>query len=265
MSSLARHFGIALHLVRTSIGAQAQYRFDFLLQLFMSAFWVSWNVAPVWIIFEIRPDIAGWNRDQAMLVMSSFLMLRSLIEGIVSPNLNQIVWQIRQGTFDFVLLKPVDAQLLVSVSKVVPAKLVDFSTGVVLTIYAIGKLDPQPSGPALLAAGLMLAGGAITIYAIWLLISCTAFWFVKVDNLAFLFSSVFDAARWPIAMFRGWVRVLLTYVIPVAIMTSYPALALLGLLDLQSAAIAWGSGLLLLALSRLVWRSAVRHYSSASS
>lgn len=265
MSALQRHVAIALHMVRTSIGAQAQYRFDFILQLVMAIFWVSWNVAPVWIIFSIRPEVAGWNRDQAMIVMSCFLMLRALIEGVVSPNLNQVVWQIRQGTFDFVLLKPVDAQLMVSISKVVPSKLVDFSAGAALAIYALSKLDPAPSIGAIGAAILMLAGGALTIYSIWLLISCIAFWFVKVDNLAFLFSSVFDAARWPIGMFRGWIRVVLTFVIPVAVMTSYPALAVLGQLELVHALIAWATGLVLLVLSRVVWRVAVRHYSSASS
>lgn len=262
---IKRHAAIALHLIRTSIGAQAQYRFDFILQLVMSVFWVSWNVAPVWIIFQIRPHVAGWNRDQAMLVMAAFLMLRALIEGVVSPNLNQVVWQIRQGTFDFVLLKPVDSQLLVSFSRVVPSKAVDFTTGVALTVYAISKLDPLPSPLQLISGLLMLCAGAVTIYAIWLLISCVAFWFVKVDNLAFLFQSIFDAARWPIAMFRGWIRVMLTYIIPVAIMTSYPALALLGQLDLRGALIAWATGLGLLAISRTVWTIALRHYSSASS
>jgi ABC-2 type transport system permease protein len=265
MNTLRRHLAIALHLMRTSIGAQAQYRFDFILQLIMAAFWVSWNVAPVWIIFAIRPNVAGWTRDEAMIVMSCFLMLRALIEGLVSPNLNQVVWQIRQGTFDFVLLKPVDAQLLVSISKVVPSKLIDFSTGVALAIYAVSRLEPAPSAPAIFTAVLMLLGGAVTIYAIWLLISCTAFWFVKVDNMAFLFSSIFDAARWPIGMFRGWVRVVLTFVIPVAVMTSYPALAVLGQLELAHAAIAWATGLILLVISRLVWSYAIRHYSSASS
>src|SRR5687768_8835909 len=152
MNRILRHSAIALHMMRTSIGAQAQYRFDFILQLIMAVFWVSWNVAPVWIIFAIRPDVAGWNRDEAMVVMSCFLMLRALIEGVVSPNLNQVVWQIRQGTFDFVLLKPVDAQLLVSISKVVPSKLIDFSTGVALAIYAVSRLEPTPSVPAIGAA-----------------------------------------------------------------------------------------------------------------
>lgn len=265
MRTVIRHFRIALYLVRTSIAAQAQYRFDFLLQIMMSFFWVSWNVAPVWIIFEIRPSVGGWDRDQAMLVMSSFLILRALIEGIVSPNLNALVSHIRLGTFDFMLLKPIDAQLLASVSKVVPAKLIDLSAGMLIAAWSISRLDPVPTAGQIASGAAMLVAGAMTIYAIWLLISCIAFWFVRVDNLTFLFSSIFDAARWPISVFRGWVRAALTFVVPVAIMTSYPALALLGLLDLGPALFAWAMGLGSLLVSRIVWRIALGHYSSASS
>lgn len=265
MDLLVRRARVVAHLLRTSIAAQAQYRFDFLLQLAMSAFWVSWNVAPVWIIFEIRPSVGGWDRPQAMLVMSSFLMLRALIEGLVSPNLIALVSHIRLGTLDFLLLKPIDTQLIASLSKVLPAKVIDFSAGALLSLWAVAQIDPAPSAGQLIAGALMLLAGALTIYALWLMMSCTAFWFVKVDNLTYLFSSIFDAARWPISVFRGWVRVLLTFVIPVAIMTSYPALAFLGLLDLGSAVFGWVLAVSLLVASRLVWNVAVAHYSSASS
>lgn len=264
-SATRRAAGIVLQLMRASVGAQAQYRFDFLLQLVMSVFWVAWNTAPVWIVFEIRPTVAGWNRDQAMLVMSTFLMLRALIEGVVSPNLNQIVWQIRQGTFDFVLLKPVDAQLLVSASRIIPSKLVDLLAGMALAVISVARLNPTPSLSAIAFGGLMLVFAATMVYATWLLISCTAFWLVKVDNLAFLFSSVFDAARWPITMFSGWIRFVLTFVVPVALMTSYPALALLGALDLAHALASATIAVALLIASRLVFKTALRHYSSASS
>ncbi|MCK6551634.1 ABC-2 family transporter protein [Myxococcota bacterium] len=263
--SARRYLPIIAQLFRASVSAQAQYRFDFLLQLGMAFFWVAWNVAPVWLVFEIRPSVAGWHRAEAMLVMSTFLMLRALIEGIVSPNLTALVSQIRMGTFDFVLLKPIDSQVLVSFSKAVPAKAVDFLAGFALSVWAILQVEPAPSFTQLAAGLVMLAGGAMTIYGIWLLISCTAFWFVKVDNLTYLFSSIFDAARWPIGVFRGWVRVALTFVIPVAVMTSYPALAVLGLLELEPALVAWVTGLALLGASRLVWRIAIARYSSASS
>lgn len=263
--SFLRYLKIALHLVRTSVIAQAQYRFDFLLQLAMAGFWVSWNIAPLWIVFEIRPSIAGWNFEEAMIVMSSFLILRALIEGLVSPNLNALVSHIRLGTLDFVLLKPVDAQLLISVSKVVPAKVIDFASGIGIAVWSIARLDSSPSLAETSSGILMLVAGALDIYALWLLISCTAFWFVKVDNLTYLFTSIFDAARWPISMFRGWVRLFLTFVIPIAIMTSYPALAVLGKLTLESALSAWALGLGLLFASRQVWNFALRRYSSASS
>lgn len=260
-----RYLPIIAQLFRASVSAQAQYRFDFLLQLGMAFFWVAWNVAPVWLVFEIRPTVSGWQRPQAMLVMSTFLMLRALIEGLVSPNLTALVTHIRTGTFDFVLLKPMDAQVLVSFSKTVPAKAVDLLAGFLLSVWSINQLDPAPSAPQLVAGLVMLVSGAMTIYGIWLLISCTAFWFVKVDNLTYLFSSIFDAARWPIGVFRGWVRVALTFVVPVAVMTSYPALAVLGLLDVEPAIIAWLTALALVGASRVVWRIALGRYSSASS
>lgn len=265
MRPILRYLPIATRLVRTSIQTQAQYRFDFLLQLLMTAFWVAWNVAPFLLIFGIRPTIAGWTREQAMLVMSFFLILRALIEGVVSPNLNNLVSQIRTGTFDFVLLKPVDAQLLASLSRVVPYRLVDLTAGIAIASWAISRLDPAPPASAIGCGLLMLLAGAATIYAVWLLISCTAFWFVKVDNLAFLFGSIFDAARWPITLFRGVLRTILTSVVPIAIMTSYPALAVLGQLSPLRALIAWATALGLMALARVVWQWAIRHYSSASS
>ncbi len=265
MRGLLRYLPIAAHLMRTSLVVQAQYRFEFALQVIMAAFWVSWQVAPIWIVFDIRPSVAGWTREQAMLVMSFFVILRAMIDGVVSPNLNALVSHIRLGTFDFILLKPIDTQLLVSLSKVVPARIVDLGCGLAIGAWSISRIAPAPSFASVFAGLAMLLAGAMTIYAIWLLISCSAFWFVKVDNLTYLFGSIFDAARWPISMFRGWVRIVLTFVIPVAIMTSYPALALLGQLALDRAMIAWATALVLLVASRLVWQWALAHYSSASS
>jgi ABC-2 type transport system permease protein len=86
-----------------------------------------------------------------------------------------------------------------------------------------------------------------------------------VDNLAFLFSSIFDTARWPVTVFRGAWRALFTFVVPVALMTTYPALALLGRLDLKTAALAVGGAVAFSLFSRAVWVRSIGHYTSASS
>ena len=77
--------------------------------------------------------------------------------------------------------------------------------------------------------------------------------------------AIFDTARWPVQVFPGVWRIVFTFVIPVAVMTTFPAMALLGKLDAAHALAALGGSLALLAVSRLVWRTAIRSYTSASS
>ena len=56
----------------------------------------------------------------------------------------------------------------------------------------------------------------LLLYSLWILIVSAAFIVVKVDNLTYLFSSIFDAARWPASVFRGAVKFFFTFVIPLA-------------------------------------------------
>jgi ABC-2 type transport system permease protein len=76
---------------------------------------------------------------------------------------------------------------------------------------------------------------------------------------------VFDVARWPVQIFRGAWRFVFTFVVPVAIMTTYPAMALLGKLDGRTAVAVVGGAAVMLVGSRALWRIAIRNYTSASS
>ena len=81
---------------------------------------------------------------------------------------------------------------------------------------------------------------------------------VRLDNLIYLFNSVFDAARWPASVFRGVWRIVFTFVVPLALMTTYPALALLGRLDGDDRAARAGGGALLFVLAGARWCGAAR-------
>ncbi|HEY0712266.1 MAG TPA: ABC-2 family transporter protein, partial [Polyangia bacterium] len=99
----------------------------------------------------------------------------------------------------------------------------------------------------------------------WILIVSASFWVVRVDNLSYLFQSIFDAGRWPIDVFKGVLRILFTGVFPLALMTTYPAQALLGKLTLPAAALVFVGGIAFAAVARQVWKRAIRFYTSASS
>jgi ABC-2 type transport system permease protein len=261
-----RHGGrVAGALLKAAVLTQLQYRVDFLIQCLMHLFWFSWTLVPLLFIFEIRETLAGYGPPQALLVLAAFLMLKAALEGVINPNLLAVVEHIRRGTLDFVLIKPADSQLLVSLGRINAARAVDLVAAAGLVTWSLPRLSPSP-GLLDLAAGLaMLFAGTWMLYSLWLLVICAAFWFVRVDNLAYLFASIFDAGRWPIDVFRGWVRVVLTFVLPVAVMTSFPALATLGRLGWPELAGALAGSAVLALISRVIWRLAVRGYSSASS
>ncbi|HEX2656682.1 MAG TPA: ABC-2 family transporter protein, partial [Polyangia bacterium] len=132
-------------------------------------------------------------------------------------------------------------------------------------VFAFHRLGHVPAPSAVAIALALMAVGVMVLYALWILVVSAAFWVVKVDNLSYLFGSLFDAGRWPIAVFRGALWFTFTFVFPLALMTSYPAMALLDRLSASTALAAVGGGLAFASVARFVWRRALGFYTSASS
>jgi len=265
MSRLLRYAGLLGVQVRASAVTSMQYRVDFLVEGAMSFYWLGWNLVPLLILYSDRRTVAGWDFPSALVVIAWFTSLRGMIEGAINPSLLGVVEKIRTGEFDYLLLKPADAQFLVSTAKFEPWKVIDVVGGLGLAVIAFVMLGRVPAGADVALCALLLLAAALVLYSIWILIIAASFWVIRLDNLIHLFNAVFDAARWPIAIFRGVWRILFTFVIPLALMTTFPAMAILGTLDARSVAFSVGGALLFAAAARALWRKAIRSYTSASS
>ena len=257
-----RLLGIQL---RASTAVAMQYRIDFLVQGALALFWTTWSLVPIAVVYGRRSSIAGWSFEESLVVIGWFMVMKSILEGAVNPSLTNVVEHIRKGTLDFVLLKPADAQFLVSTTKFAPWRIADAIAGVVIFAIAFHRLGRAPSPGAVGAAVLLLGCAALTLYSLWILVISAAFFVVKIDNLSFLFVSIFDAARWPVDVFRGLLRVVFTVVVPIALMTTYPARALLGTLSPLHALGALCGAVVFAFFARLVWTRSIGHYTSASS
>lgn len=251
--------------LRKSLTLAMQYRLDFVLNGALSLLWTATGLVPFYVAFHERPPVAGWTYESALVVVAIFTMLKAVLDGAVNPSLLTVVDQIRMGTFDFVLLKPADAQFLVSTTKFNVFHIVDILAGIGLSIWAFVQMGHTPSMANILSAMTMLGAGTVLLYSIWILVISAAFWVIKVDNLAYLFSSIFDFARWPVTVFKGIWRILFTFVLPIGIMTTYPAEALLGTLTLPVFLGTVAGAALFALVARIVWTQALGHYTSASS
>ena len=262
---LARQVRITRALVRVSLALLLQYRLEAVVEGLLSVLGLGTALVPLWVVFGNRAAVEGWTYPEVLLVVGWFTLLKAVLEGTINPSLLAVIDHVRKGTLDFVLLKPADAQLLVSFSKVEPARAVDALSGLAIFAWSFHLLGRWP-GPAELGAALLMLGAALAVlYSIAILVVSVAFVAVRVDNLIFLFGSLFDLARWPSTLFRGALGLIFTFVLPLALMTTYPALALLGKLSLPTALGALSGAAVFAALARFTWVSSLRRYTSASS
>lgn len=251
--------------LRASTQLAMQYRVEFVFGTFMALFWNLWNVIPMFVLWGQRPAVAGWTLHEALLVLSWFTLLHGLLEGAVQPSLMVVIEHIRKGTLDYVLLKPADAQFLVSTARFEVRHAGNAVIAAGLAVYALRALGRWPTAGQIGMALALTVASAALLYAIAILVVSAAFWVVRLDNLIYLFSSVFDAARWPATVFSGLWRIVFTFVIPLALMTTYPAMALLGRLSFITLLEALAGAFAFALAARLVWLRAIGHYTSASS
>lgn len=251
-------------LMRASLLTAMQYRSDFIFDGITGLFRTFAQVAPLWIVYAHTERVMGWSLPDAMLVMALYLLMEAIVGGVVAPNLGEVVEAIRTGTLDLVLIKPADAQLLCSLRRVDPSRIWDVGAAIAVGSWALARM-PTPSTVDVAVAAAMVVFGQLSIYGLWVLVICTSFFFVRVDNLRYLLEAVTESGRWPITVFTGWVRWVLTVLIPVGVITSFPAMAMRGLWSPSLVVVGALVAGLFVGGSRVAWKRSLASYTSASS
>ena len=152
---------------------------------------------------------------------------------------------------------------MVSTARFEPWRASDAWLGLGMFGWAFPALGHGPSARGVFEATVLLLAAVAILYSISTLVISLAFFVVKVDNLIYLFISIYDAARWPASIFRGGLAVVFTFVIPLAVMTTFPALALLGRISATEVVAALVGAATFTAVARLGWRRSIAHYTSA--
>lgn len=262
MSRYLRLFAVQL---RASLLLGLQYRADFLIDGIISVFWALTAVIPLFVVFQDRTRVAGWTFGESVIVVGWFTLLEGILEGGINPSLANVVEHIRQGTLDFILLKPADAQFLVSTARFELWRVTNAFTALAMFGYGLSKVGHMPTVGGILSAGVLLCASTLVLYSLWIITVSAAFYVVRVDNLTFLFNAIFDAARWPVSVFRGVIRFVFTFVVPLAVMTTFPAEALLGRLPGRVVGFSVLGAIGFAGVARWVWLRSIARYTSASS
>jgi len=254
---------------RLSVQNFAAYRVDFIVRFFLSAMHLGAELLAVWTIFHNTRTLNGWQTEHMLVLVGVYRLVAGGIRMSIVPNMRKVLTDIRDGTLDFVLLKPINAQVLVSIREFVIWRVSDVVLGAAVAFYGGYLLSQELTLGAVLLFILMITAAFAIIYSIWLMLATLCFWFVRVQNIEMVFWNVFEAGRFPIAIYRPWVQWVLTFIVPLAFITTFPAAALAGS-DGVAGVPSWSplaavaiAGVLLAVSSRF-WRFGLKHYSGAS-
>lgn len=259
-----KYFRLLGAFFRVSVMGELAYRVNFFWQLFQSILSLVVSLTGLAVIFSYTDMLGGWRPDEILALVGVYFLVGGMIGLIIQPGMEQLIESVRDGTLDFTLTKPEDAQLIVSIKRVDIWRLIDIILGSAVLVAALIWLGEKVG---VWQAGLfilMLIAGAVIIYSFFLILATLSFWFVRVENILVVFQSMYEAGRWPVSLYPGWLRYGLTFVIPIAFATTVPAEALTGRLTWETLLGAAGLAVGLFAVSRLFWRVGLRHYSGTS-
>lgn len=258
-------FKLFTTLLKINIQQELAYRVDTLINVALSLMWLGWELLSLTIIFSNTDRLGGWGLGELLALLGVWRLVNTLLAAIIWPNTERFNASVRDGSLDYTLLMPVNSLVLVSLTRIVIWRAWDIVLAVGLIVWGLG-MSGAVVAPLNLASFLALVvTGAIVIYSLWIMLIAFTFWFVKFDNNVTILQALMDAGRYPATVYPPWLRLLITFVIPIAVATTVPLQALRG--DL-----AWWQILLFLSVSLaslqvaiLVWRAGVKRYSGASS
>jgi ABC-2 type transport system permease protein len=263
MSRWTRHARILGVCWRAAVATELEYRLNFVSNVALSAFWMLWAAAGASVYFRFTGAVAGWTHVEVLVVIGLFFALNGLRQALLQPNLEQMTDYVRQGTLDFLLTKPFDAQLLVSLRHVRVNNLLDPLLGLALATVGIVLSGRGVSVAALASFLLLLLCAVLLMYALTVVLMALAVVLVAAEELGRVSFAFVELSRFPVEFYRNPVQAILT-VVPVAFLTTYPAAALLGRLDAYLLLVAPAVAVGTVVLATLAWRRSLRSYAGAS-
>ncbi len=242
-----------------------QYRANFVFELLGNVMGVLTAIATFGLIFGQTDALNGWTVDQLIALVGIQVLVGGLTGLVIRPSMQQLMENIRLGTLDFMLTKPADSQLLASIQQVNFGALAGILTGLTVIGISLVRLGESVGALEALAFVVLVVAGLVIVTCFLTMLATFSFWFVRLDNVLVIFQSAYDqAGGYPITIYPGWLRISLTFLVPVAFAVTVPAESLTGRLDWWTTLGTLALTVAFVAVTRWFWRFGLKHYTGAS-
>lgn len=215
------------------------------------------------IIASQTQAVASYSLWQVIFVYATFNLVDTTAQFFLR-EVYRFRWDVVSGNFDYYLTRPVNPlfRSLFGGSDVLDISMLLIS--VIFIVFSASKLANITFAGIFLYA-ILIVNALVIALAIHILVLCVGVLTTEIDNTIMLYRDLTQMGRVPIDIYRQPITFLITFIVPVGIMMTFPAKAIMNLLSVQFVIIALLIGGLFLAASLILWRISLRNYTSISS
>ena len=251
--------------LKVNIQMALAYRADTVVNILLNLMWLGWELLSLNIIFSNTTTLGGWGLGELIALLGVFRLVNTLMIALIWPNTEKFNQSIRDGSMDYTILQPVNSMFLVTFSRITVWRIWDLVLAIILIVVGINMAGDITTPLNILTFILLAITGTLIIYSLWIVLIAMTFWFTKFDNNVTILQALLDAGRYPSTVYPVWLRVIVTFVIPIAVATTIPLQALRGELEPGRILLFIGVSIISFWVATKVWKLGLKQYSGASS
>lgn len=249
---------------RASLISDLEFRANFFIRLATDIFWYLAQIIVFESLYRFTDRIGSWTLEQSRVFLGLLFVADGIYMVFLSENLDRMSEKVRKGELDLLLAKPVNSQFMLSLQRVGTAMLGNLVVGSGYLIWALHQYSDF-SGLRLLWILVLIPSGILCLYSFRFMFSASATIFTKSENLQYVWYQVYRLGLRPDSIYAPWLRGIILSAIPVGMVASIPARAVLG--EPEWGLYLWSIflGFFFLKISQIFWKFCLKKYTSASS
>lgn len=262
---MRRYVELYKALLRFSFLRFTTYRALFINSVIATVGWGFFQI--IWIsLLTVRTKSAfGWSKNELVILAILYVIIIGFFHFFFTGNFERFSNIIDRGELDFILLKPVDSQFMVTNYLQRVPNLVRVALGVLFLFIYLFILNIHITPLGWIGFSVFIIFGIVLLYSLWMIYCTLLIWFPRLNNLTEFLYTINGMSRYPVEMMYEVKNFILLFILPFSIAIATPAKVLVrGTLNGEVVGLIFLSVSLFI-VSRLFWKYALRHYTSASS
>jgi ABC-2 type transport system permease protein len=252
--------------IKNSLIGQLEYRVNFLTGIALELGYLLAKVTYLIVVYKAGVDINGLSPDEVLVFFGAYMIVTGTYAGLYMTNLFGISDHVRTGSLDLLIVKPASLQFLLTMRKSdLSCLIVDVSAGIAAVAAGLSRMSVEVDALSVLGFAGYTISGAIVGYALFLFPQLLAFWLTRTDAVSALVDSFWDFNNMPMGIYNRAVREIGVFLVPIFVVTNFPALFILK--QLEPVYAVWGiaSPFIFFFITRAFFKFSVKRYESASS